>query len=87
MNTNISKCNNNIENLDKKLTGLAILHIHRQIELNVETIIDRLAKKKRCRDFYYDDFDTNYLYRSSFKFQKMIKIKLNTVSESHVIIT
>jgi hypothetical protein len=34
-----------------RLTDLALLHIHREIALNVETIIDRFAKNKRCRDF------------------------------------
>jgi hypothetical protein len=29
-----------------KLVGLALLHIHRQIALNVEKIIDRLVKNK-----------------------------------------
>lgn len=34
-----------------RLTGLALLHIHRQITLNVDKIIDRFAKSKRCKDF------------------------------------
>ncbi|XP_016664821.2 52 kDa repressor of the inhibitor of the protein kinase-like [Acyrthosiphon pisum] len=36
---------------EERLTGLALLHIHRDIQLNVEDIIDRFAKeKKRCID-------------------------------------
>ncbi|CAI6376726.1 unnamed protein product [Macrosiphum euphorbiae] len=34
-----------------RLTGLALLHIHRQLPLNVDKIIDRFAKNKRCLDF------------------------------------
>ncbi|XP_008179706.1 52 kDa repressor of the inhibitor of the protein kinase-like [Acyrthosiphon pisum] len=34
-----------------RLTGLALLHIHRQLPLNVDKIIDRFAKDKRCLDF------------------------------------
>jgi hypothetical protein len=33
------------------LTGLALLHIHWQITLNVEKIIDYFANDKICRDF------------------------------------
>jgi len=36
---------------EERLTGLALLHIHRDIQLNVEDIIDRFTKeKKRCID-------------------------------------
>lgn len=35
-----------------RLTGLTLLHIHRQITLNVDKIIDRLAKNKRWKDFF-----------------------------------
>ncbi|CAI6376232.1 unnamed protein product [Macrosiphum euphorbiae] len=34
-----------------RLTGLALLHIHRQLPLNVDKIMDRFAKNKRCLDF------------------------------------
>ncbi|KAF0717035.1 52 kDa repressor of the inhibitor of the protein kinase-like, partial [Aphis craccivora] len=36
---------------EERLTGLVLLHIHRDIQLNVEDIIDRFTKeKKRCID-------------------------------------
>jgi len=34
-----------------RLTGLTLLHIHRQFTLNVDKIIDRFAKDKRWKDF------------------------------------
>jgi len=34
-----------------RLTGLALLHIHRQLQLSVDKIIDRFAKNKRILDF------------------------------------
>jgi hypothetical protein len=49
-----------------RLLGLVLLHIHRQITLDVEKIIDRFSKSERCRFFpinqqnkfvYYDDYN------------------------------
>jgi len=34
-----------------RLTDLAILHLHNQLPLSVDKIIDRFAKNKRCLDF------------------------------------
>jgi hypothetical protein len=32
---------------EERLTGLALLHIHKDIILNVDDIIDRFAKEKK----------------------------------------
>jgi len=34
-----------------RLTGLALMHVHRNIDVNVNNIIDRFAKNKRKIDF------------------------------------
>lgn len=36
---------------EDRLTGLALLHIHRDIELDIDAIINRFAKQNRRLDF------------------------------------
>lgn len=36
---------------EPRLTGLALLHIHRQENINIDNIIDRFASNKRVLDF------------------------------------
>lgn len=34
-----------------RLTGLALMHVHRNVDVDVNNIIDRFAKNKRKIDF------------------------------------
>ncbi|KAF0714866.1 52 kDa repressor of the inhibitor of the protein kinase-like [Aphis craccivora] len=58
-----------------RLTGLALMHVHRNIDVNVNNIIDRFAKNKRKIDFISNHHIGDYM--SSTKIGKYIIIHKN----------
>ena len=36
---------------DERLTGLALMYIHPDVEINISSVIDRFAEKNRKMDF------------------------------------